>query len=124
MRRLGPLLGGLLLLAGSGSMAQEGDEPAPAPAAQAVEAEAPTPPSPEPPPRNTSGDIIYIKGGSSLSGQVVDRDPLTVYLEVAPGVRLSVPRKQIETIEYDDITPARLRLAQQRKTEKEKRDLI
>lgn len=73
----------------------------------------PTPPAtaaPSPP----AGDTIHFKSGGVLSGVQVLRETLDAYeVEVQEGVDpLTIPRHQVERIEYDDIDLLRLRRQQ------------
>ena len=70
------------------------------------------------------GDVVHFKNGSKLTGQVLSRSPLSFELQIVPGVVLKVPRRQVEHVEYDDVTSAQLRRASTRKSGSAKQDLI
>jgi hypothetical protein len=81
----------------------------PAPAAPAPEGDAtatPPPAEPEKVDLGPPGDLVTLKSGHVYRGlQVVKSNAAEVLLEVTPEVTISVPRRQIVTIEYDDIDP-------------------
>ncbi len=64
---------------------------------------------PPPPPRKLEGDIIRLKNGSVISGvQVIRVTPRAVVAQVHPNLDpLEIPRRQVESIEYDDKDPLR-----------------
>ncbi len=57
------------------------------------------------------GDTVTLKSGAQLKGvQVISRTASEVEVEVGTGVRLIIPRRQIQDpILYDDIEPRKLR---------------
>ena len=75
-------------------------EPAAAPKEEAV------PKEPEAP----AGDVITFKSGAVLGGiQVVKRSPAVIEIEIIPGVTLSIPRKQVVNVAYDEFEPEQQR---------------
>ncbi len=64
---------------------------------------------PPPPPQKLEGDIIRLKNGSIISGvQVIRVTPRAVAVQVHPNLDpLEIPRRQVESIEYDDKDPLR-----------------
>jgi len=96
-----------VLWAGAQEAPRPQARPEAAAAAQPPEPEAPAPaPLAAPVPLGPKGDVITFKRGAVLGGvQVVKRTPLVVELEIIPGVTLSIPRKQVVNIEYDDFEP-------------------
>jgi hypothetical protein len=65
------------------------------------------PPEPESEPE-PAGDVVRLKGGGELRDVQVLRVAATGYeLELAAGkVTLTIPRSQVESVEYDDYDPA------------------
>ncbi len=51
------------------------------------------------------GDILSLKTGGRIIGQVVKRTPKEYMVEIAAGVTIGIPRRQVESIAYDDIDP-------------------
>jgi len=52
------------------------------------------------------GDTVTLKSGAQLKGvQVISRTASEVEVEVGTGVRLTIPRRQVQDIQYDDIEP-------------------
>ena len=95
----------VLTLAAGLSYAQ--DDPAPATEPPAVDAAAPAAAAPPsevdlgPP-----GDLVTLKGGRVYRGfQVVKTSSSEIELEVTSEVTIKIPRRQIVSIEYDDIDP-------------------
>jgi len=118
---------------------EEAPKPAaPAPAAAGEKAAAqPAPPgppgppaapkeqAPAPAPEPSKGDTVTLKNGSVLkSVQVVRRSPSSLEVQVSDGVVLTVPRKQIENVEYDDVEPLQAARAKANAPEKAGSDLI
>lgn len=96
---------GVLILAPTVALAQ-GASPS-APAADS----APSAPAAPAPPKESDlgppGDVVTLKGGRVYRGfQVVKSSSAEVVLEVTPEVTISIPRRQIVSIEYDNIEPA------------------
>jgi len=76
---------------------EDGAAPAPGPAPVASDSIALLP-----------GDTVIFKTGNKLQGvQVVRETAATVEVKVTETDRLSIPRKQIERIEYDTVDPNR-----------------
>jgi len=84
-----------------------GDAPAAPEATAAPEAAAPqaTAEAPGQTPAASSGDVITLKNGKKVIGQVLKRTPRDFEVEIVQGVTLTIPRKQIESVEYDDLEP-------------------
>lgn len=115
---------------------EQAPEPAAAPA-QGIAAQ-PAPPGPPGPPaapaevaakpeaeRPSKGDTITLKTGSVLKDvQVIRRMPAALEVEVSEDVILAIPRKQIETVVYDDIEPLRGARAKANAPEKAETNLI
>ncbi len=55
------------------------------------------------------GDVISLKNGNQIIGQVVRSDPEKYDIEVAAGIVLELPRKQVENIVFDDFEPGAVR---------------
>jgi len=91
----------------------------------APEPEAPSEAAVEPPVVDLSpkGDIIMLMNGRNIIGQVLKRTPRDFQVEVSHGIILSIPRRQIDSVEYD-IDPAKMRRARRRAGNEEKQDLI
>ena len=54
------------------------------------------------------GDTVILKSGAQLRGvQVLSRTASEVEVDVGAGVRVTIPRRQIQDIKYDDIEPRR-----------------
>lgn len=70
-------------------------------AADAADAEAPVE-------KEYVGDVITFKTGAVLDDvQVIGRTPMAYEVLIVKGVTLSISRKQVTNIEYDDIEPSR-----------------
>ncbi len=97
---------GLVFLGISGGTAQEPLE------ATDVQTES-SPPSAESTSssENTAGDIVTLKNGKILKGvQIFQETPLFYEIEVYPGVPLlQLPRRQVESVSYDDLSPRQRR---------------
>lgn len=77
----------------SSGTSQESSTPAAAPASEKAE---------------PKGDKIVLKSGGVLEGMQIVRETPTYYeVEVLPGsVTMHIPRRQVESVEYDDYDPA------------------
>lgn len=115
-----------LILAASWALAQEdaSTEPSssaeksaatPADGEQSAEAAAPE--------EAVESDIVYLKTGKQIRGQVVQRTPASIKVEVALDVYLELPRKQVDHVDYDK-NKGGMRDAQAREAEGDKQDLI
>ena len=64
---------------------------------------------PPPPAQKPEGDIIRLKNGAIISGvQVIRVTPRAVVAQVHPNLEpLEIPRRQLESIEYDNKNPLR-----------------
>ncbi|NUM54608.1 MAG: hypothetical protein HUU46_13260 [Candidatus Hydrogenedentes bacterium] len=79
--------------------------PAPGPATDAAPAPA-APPAPSESELGPPGDLVTLRNGRVYRGfQVVKSTSAEVVLEVTPEVTISIPRRQIVSIDYDDIDP-------------------
>jgi hypothetical protein len=85
----------------------DGTEPAEAPDTPVVSGDAPAEivtvvPEPEKP----SGDRLTLKSGQVIEGLQILRENSAFYvLEIIEGITLDIPRRQVVSIEYDDIDP-------------------
>ena len=108
------MFAGLLLVSAALSLgAAPADAPPPAdasakpPASADAAAPAETPPAPTAAELGPPGDLVKLKSGRVYRGfQVVNSSSAEIELEVTEGVTIKVPRRQIVTIEMDDIDPA------------------
>lgn len=92
---------GVLILAPMAALAQ-GDPPS-TPAAESAPS---VPATPKESDLGPPGDLVTLKGGRVYRGfQVVKSSSAEVVLEVTPEVTISIPRRQILSIEYDNIDP-------------------
>jgi hypothetical protein len=59
--------------------------------------------------RAKGGDILFMKSGAIMSGvQILKSTPLQYEVQIVSGVPpLTIPRRQVDRVEYDDIDPAR-----------------
>ena len=106
---------GVVLLVAATSLAAEvpvpaapappSDTPHGTPATEGVAAPQAAPAAPES--TGSPGDVINLKSGRVYRGfQVLSSSSSEVLLEVTPGVTLTIPRRQIVSIDYDTIDPA------------------
>jgi hypothetical protein len=79
-------------------LVQEAAAESAAPAGELAESTGPAP---------LPGDVITLKSGKKLTGvQVLRELPNVVEIEIQPGMEaLKLPRKQVQSIQYDDIDP-------------------
>lgn len=96
----------ILLLLSPWTMAQDN------PDAATVDADAPEAESVADPveaARRKGGDLLVMKSGAVMSGvQILKSTPTTFEIEVVKGMKpLVIPRRQVESVEYDDLDPAR-----------------
>ncbi|HRK33800.1 MAG TPA: hypothetical protein PLJ47_04315, partial [Candidatus Hydrogenedentes bacterium] len=86
------------------------EAPAVDPAAGGAEAAEGTPATAEPAEPAPSGDIVTLNNGHQYRGlQVLRSTASEVLLEVTETVTIKVPRRQIKSIEYDDVDPVKER---------------
>ena len=104
------MIAGLLLV--SAAMLSLGAAPADAPAtgasAKSPSADAPaeTAPAPTSAELGPPGDLVTLKSGRVYRGfQVLNSSSAEIELEVTEGVTIKVPRRQIVTIDYDNVDP-------------------
>lgn len=59
--------------------------------------------------RSKGGDILFMKSGAIMGGvQILKSTPLSYQVELLPGMPpMEIPRRQVESVEYDDIDRAR-----------------
>lgn len=112
MRNAFALLCAFVVL-GFAASAQEAEKVAPED--EAVEAAEPMKP--------LDSDVIHLRNGKRIYGQVVKRTPKDIRIEVVRGIFLNLPRKQIERIDYDD-SKGGIRDREPGKAGKGKQDLI
>lgn len=79
--------------------------PAPSAPADATTPAAPAVPAPAAAPAVSAagGDVIVLKSGKRIVGQILKRTPRDFEVQLIQGVTLTIPRKQIETFELDEI---------------------
>lgn len=84
------------------------DEESPAESNEVVEEEA-APTDPLGAARAQGGDVIVMKSGAIMGGVQVIRSTTRVYeIEIVPGAEpMIIPRRQVESVELDDIDPLR-----------------
>jgi hypothetical protein len=84
------------------------EEPPPPRDESPAEEPLPTEPAEPPAPPRPEGDVVRLKGGGELRDVQVVRVAATGYeIEVAAGkVTVTIPRGQVESVEYDDYDPA------------------
>ena len=82
--------------------------------------------APEKPAVILPGDIITLKSGKKLTGiQVLRELPTVIEVEVQEGMEpLKLPRKQVQSIEYDNTDPVRQRRLEAFRTETAPPDII
>ncbi|MBN2311875.1 MAG: hypothetical protein JXR94_23045 [Candidatus Hydrogenedentes bacterium] len=94
------LFGGLIIALCVSAFAQdEGAAPAPAPAL--------APGSPAPEQTGPPGDVITLKSGQVIRGfQVLKETPSGYEVDILDGtITLKIPRRQVVSVDYDDIEP-------------------
>jgi len=117
LKRFGLGLGVLLCAGGWAQDDAASGETAP-PSEQAEAGAASSDADAEPGPA-LEGDVITLKSGKRLAGvQVLRETPMGVQVEFLPGVApLEIPRKQVASIDYDDIDPLKQRRRKPSKAE-------
>ena len=70
------------------------------------------------------GDVVRLLNGGEVVGQVVRRGAREISIEVSADIILKVPRKLVDTIEYDDYDPTRSAPRTPRSGDAPRRDLI
>lgn len=90
------------------SVAQDEVDPEGTPPAESLESEEPTL-SPLEKARAKGGDIIIMRSGAIMSGvQILKSTPSSYDIEIIPGRKpMTIPRRQVKSVEYDDIDPTR-----------------
>ena len=117
MVRCGVAICVTVVLAGWGAWGQDAPtEPAPEGPATAAEAKD----------EALSGDILHLKSGKKLSGvQILRETPSRIVVEYLPGFEpLVIPRSQVESLEYDDIDPRKVRRDREVEGTESKPDVI
>jgi hypothetical protein len=62
------------------------------------------------PTASLKGDVVILKNGKQLKGvQVVSKTANEIEVEVTSGVRMTIPRKQVQDIQLDDIEPSAIK---------------
>lgn len=78
--------------------------PQPEPARQAQETQE----------RSLTGDVIRFKDGTVLDNvQVLRETPRALTVQIADGVEMDIPRRRIQSVEYDDFDPTRQKRIEQ-----------
>ncbi|MFP6584482.1 MAG: hypothetical protein VCD00_18260 [Candidatus Hydrogenedentota bacterium] len=90
------------------SFAQDEVDPKETPPAESLKFEVPAV-DPLEKARGRGGDIIIMHSGAIMSGvQILKSTPTSYDIEVIPGRKpLTIPRRQVKRVEYDDIDPTR-----------------
>jgi len=105
------------------------DAPASETAPEAAEATGDVPPAesavePAEEPLPEKGDVVFLKSGGRIIGQVIRRTPREIEVELVPGVTLKIPRKQVKNVRYDNLSLMSQIHASQGEGEGAKEDLI
>jgi len=95
------LLIAALLLPNAPLLAQEPEPASAGGDASATPSDAPKAPA-------VPGDVLVLKSGTQMTGvQVLRETPQFYEVEVVKGVKIQVPRRQVESVIYDDVDPTR-----------------
>jgi hypothetical protein len=116
----------LVVVLAIGAAAQGTGKPEAAPPEDSAKEEAPAPTVLTEPtaPASPRGDILSFVNGRQLVGQVIKKTPEEFIVEVATGVELKVPRKQIQEVDYDTFEPSAARASESQDSAAPKDGLI